>query len=73
MRLVALAIFFYFISTTVVESFLISALIGFKIGYALASRLLPRSLEASVSYRVHTSYLCGIKSMNCIPIPTVAL
>ena len=57
MRLVALAIFFYFISTTVVESFLISALIGFKIGYALASRLLLDL--ASVSYRVHTSYLCG--------------
>jgi hypothetical protein len=38
MRLLILAIFFYFVSTSLVESFIISALIGFKIGYALASR-----------------------------------
>jgi hypothetical protein len=38
MKLAILAIFFYFISTSIVESFIISALIGFKIGYALASR-----------------------------------
>jgi hypothetical protein len=38
MKLMILAIFFYFISTTLVESVIISALIGFKIGYALASR-----------------------------------
>jgi hypothetical protein len=38
MKLMLLAIFFYFVSTSVVESFLISALIGFKIGYLLANR-----------------------------------
>jgi hypothetical protein len=38
MRLMLIAIFLFFASTTMVESFLISALIGFKIGYALASR-----------------------------------
>ena len=37
MKLMLLAIFFYFVSTTVVDSFLISALIGFKIGYLLAN------------------------------------
>jgi hypothetical protein len=43
MKLMLLAIFFYFVSTTVVESFLISALIGFKIGYLLANSHRGRS------------------------------
>ena len=43
MKLMLLAIFFYFVSTTVVESFLISALIGFKIGYLLANSNRGRS------------------------------
>lgn len=38
MKLLLIAIFLLFATTTVVESFIISALIGFKIGYALASR-----------------------------------
>ena len=41
MKLAIFAIFFYFISTSLVESVIISALIGFKIGYALASRFVP--------------------------------
>ena len=43
MKLMLLAIFFYFVSTTLVESFLISALIGFKIGYLLANSQRSRS------------------------------
>lgn len=38
MKLLLIAIFLLIATTTMVESFLISALIGFKIGYALASR-----------------------------------
>jgi hypothetical protein len=51
MRLLILAIFFYFVSTSLVESFIISALIGFKIGYALASRLVHTPLPPPPPFR----------------------
>jgi hypothetical protein len=39
MKLAVLAIFFYFVSTTMVESlFILGALVGFRIGYDLAKR-----------------------------------
>jgi len=38
MRLIYLFVVLFFATTSVVESVLISALIGFKVGYALASR-----------------------------------
>ena len=50
MKLLFVAIFFFFVSTTLVESFLISALIGFKIGYLVANANRGRGRSYGRSY-----------------------